>query len=294
MPLQFGSILLGAVLGLLGGGATVALLLIMGPTARVIVGLLPGTLAGACVAWMVWRRALDRAADGLACLTDDDNDRTTGAGHLPVFGHGFLDAELARLDEYLDRARRLQHDLGKAERTARMFCASMNGSGSPSAKELVLAEVGARLPSLLDRLRQTAIAIHHDASSLAEVNERVASGAADQSDAVGRTASAVEALSEKIDRISTNAEEAAQACERARDEARRGLEQVHSVIEGMDRLLAQIEANGRKTKRLEDRSNEIGVIVDLIRGISNRTDMLALNATIESVRAGEHGAGSPW
>ena len=66
------------------------------------------------------------------------------------------------------------------------------------------------------------------------------------------------------------------------------------MIEGMDRLLAQIEANGRKTKRLEDRSNEIGVIVDLIRGISNRTDMLALNATIESVRAGEHGAGSPW
>ena len=99
MPLQFGSILLGAVLGLLGGGATVALLLIMGPTARVIVGLLPGTLAGACVAWMVWGRALDRAADGLACLTDDDNDGTTGAGHLPVVGHGFLDAELARLHE---------------------------------------------------------------------------------------------------------------------------------------------------------------------------------------------------
>ena len=92
-----------------------------------------------------------------------------------------------------------------------MFYASMNGSGPSTGKELVLAEVGARLPSLLDRLRQTAIAIHHDASSLAEVNERVASGAADQSDAVGRTASAVEALSEKIDRISTNAEEAAQA-----------------------------------------------------------------------------------
>ena len=59
----------------------------------------------------------------------------------------------------------------------------------------------------------------------------------------------------------------------------------------MDRLLAQIEANGRKVRRLEDRSSEIGVIVDLIRGISSRTDMLALNATIESIRAGEHGRG---
>ena len=89
----------------------------------------------------------------------------------------------------------------------------------------------------------------------------------------------------------THAGEAADACERARHEAHQGLDQVHSVIEGMDRLLTRIEANGRKVRRLEDRSTEIGVIVDLIRGISSRTDMLALNATIESIRAGEHGRG---
>ncbi len=292
MPLLFGSIVMGAVLGLLGAGATLAVHSSMGPSARLIVGLLPGALAGAGVAWWAWRRAFDRVADGLACLTDDDDgDGTARETHLLEFGHGFLDGEINRLHQSLDRARKLQHDLGRAERTARIFYSSMNGADSPPGKELALAEVGSKLPSLLDRLRQTAVAIHQDASSLGEVNERVASGAADQSDAVGRTASAVEALSEKIDRISANAEEAAQACERARDEAKRGLEQVHSVIEGMDRLLAQIEANGRKTKRLEDRSNEIGAIVDLIRGISSRTDMLALNATIESVRAGEHGRG---
>jgi twitching motility protein PilJ len=255
------------------------------------VGLLPGALSGAGVAWIVWRRALYQAADALACLTDADANGTMESAYLPEFGSGYLDTELTRIHEYLDRASKFQHDLGKAESIARIFYSTLNGPGSPAGSELALADVGARLPTLLERLRQTALAIHRDASSLGEVNERVASGAADQSDAVGRTASAVEALSEKIDRISTNSDEAAQACERARDEARRGLEQVHTVIEGMDRLLAQIEANGRKTKRLEDRSNEIGVIVDLIRGISSRTDMLALNATIESVRAGEHGRG---
>ena len=133
--------------------------------------------------------------------------------------------------------------------------------------------------------------INRDLSALEEANERVASGAHDQSEAVSRTATSVEALSDRIDRISRNAGEAADACERARQEAQQGLEQVHSVIEGMDRLLTRIEANGRKVRRLEDRSTEIGVIVELIRGISSRTDMLALNATIESIRAGEHGRG---
>ena len=71
----------------------------------------------------------------------------------------------------------------------------------------------------------------------------------------------------------------------------RGLEQIRGVIEGMDRLRSQVEANASKARRLGERSVEIGSIVELIGEISSRTDMLALNATIESVRAGEHGRG---
>ena len=178
---------------------------------------------------------------------------------------------------------------------AQQFCAAIDGSGRSSD---CLERLGAggdgtsrSLPVLLDKFRQIANQINRDLSALEETNERVASGAADQSEAVSRTATSVESLSDRIDRISHNAGEAADACERARQEARQGLEQVHNVIEGIDRLLGRIEANGRKVRRLEDRSTEIVVIVDLIRGISTRTDMLALNATIESIRAGEHGRG---
>ena len=167
---------------------------------------------------------------------------------------------------------------------------TINGSrrSKDYSESLESGEEGADQPLLcfLDHFRRSAVQINRDVSALADANERVASGAHDQSEAVSRTATSVEALSDRIDRIARNAGEAAEACEIARQEAQQGLEQVHSVIEGMDGLLTRIEANGRKVRRLDERSSEIAVIVELIRGISSRTDMLALNATIESIRAG--------
>ena len=186
------------------------------------------------------------------------------------------------------RASRLQTESESFERLARTFQATIqdppDGPRAAPSGRMGCFE-------LHERLQEFATLLVHNAVALEEVNDRMASGAVDQSDAVARTTTTVEALSDKIDRISQHAVDAAEACEKSRQEACRGLEQVHSVIEGMDRLRTQVEANGRKARRLGDRSLEIGTIVELIRGISSRTDMLALNATIESVRAGEHGRG---
>ena len=44
-------------------------------------------------------------------------------------------------------------------------------------------------------------------------------------------------------------------------------------------------------KKLETSAMDIGSVVDVIRGISDQTNLLALNAAIEAARAGEHGRG---
>jgi twitching motility protein PilJ len=145
--------------------------------------------------------------------------------------------------------------------------------------------------ALVESYRRAAGETARDIEALGKSVERMAAGAEEQTAAIARTASTVEALSDRIDRISQNAEEGAGASQRTREEARRGLEQIQDIIGGMDRLSAHVEGNSRKARRLGDRSQEIGTIVELIAGLSSRTDMLALNATIESVRAGEHGRG---
>jgi twitching motility protein PilJ len=294
---------IGGITGLAGALLGVGSALALRPDLGWLAGLLGGAMVGGLGTYLAAERLLRDATACLAALGGDDHDPGPGSGGpspdgaqpVPVLGSIAFDAWIAHLHQGLDHARQVQAEHAGALRLARQLLAAMSGLGGehgPSAKSGRDQEGAAQpLRVLLDQFRQTALPINRDLSALEEANERVASGARDQSQAVSRTATSVEALYDRIDRIAHHASEAADACERARHEAHQGFDQVHSVIEGMDRLLTRIEANGRKVRRLEERSTEIGVIVDLIRGISSRTDMLALNATIESIRAGEHGRG---
>jgi twitching motility protein PilJ len=144
---------------------------------------------------------------------------------------------------------------------------------------------------LLELHQRRVESLEREVEALCKSADRMDEGAHDQARTVSRTTGTVESLSAKIDQISVSAEEAAKAGEQMRLEAHAGFARIQQIIAGMNRLRTHVDANGRKARRLGDRSEEIGTIVDLISGISSRTDMLALNATIESVRAGEHGRG---
>jgi twitching motility protein PilJ len=277
---------LGAVAGALGAASTVLAVATLGRNAGGAVGVIAamaaGTLAARLAAHLIGRRVVAQ----LSLL--DDGSRDQYASQPASLGWAALDDAFDSLGQALASSRRLQAESEAVERLAKTFLGTVEVTkdGTRTA-----AAGRAGFAGLIENLRAIAALLLRDAGAIEAVNERMASGALDQSETVTRTTTTVEALSEKIDRISQHAEDAAEACQKSRQEACRGLEQLHSVIEGMDRLRTQVEANGRKARRLGDRSVEIGTIVELIRGISSRTDMLALNATIESVRAGEHGRG---
>jgi twitching motility protein PilJ len=277
----------GAVTGGLGAVLTLAAGAFLARVPGGLLGSAGAMIAGAAGAWIVARGLGQGVIEHLAHL--EDSTAEDPASTLRLLGLGGLDETLAATRQSLVRSSRLQAEFEQVEQ----FTASLRALGLQGEPESGAQEPGLRasLLAILDAFRRTAALLLREAEALQEVNKKMASGAADQSETVDRTTTTVEALSDKIDRIAQNAEDAAEACVKARHEASRGLEQLHTVIEGMDRLRSQVEASGRKARRLGDRSQEIGSIVELIRGISSRTDMLALNATIESVRAGEHGRG---
>jgi len=68
-------------------------------------------------------------------------------------------------------------------------------------------------------------------------------------------------------------------------------EVVANITNNLDQLNTLISNSNEAIGSLNERTNEITVVVDLIKDIADQTNLLALNAAIEAARAGEHGRG---
>ncbi len=66
---------------------------------------------------------------------------------------------------------------------------------------------------------------------------------------------------------------------------------MQSSLMSITRVAEEIEQAGTLVTELERESAQINVVVDVIRGIADQTNLLALNAAIEAARAGEQGRG---
>ena len=67
--------------------------------------------------------------------------------------------------------------------------------------------------------------------------------------------------------------------------------QVEQILHKLHTLVEQINDSNHSIESLNEKTNEITSVVDLIKDIAEQTNLLALNAAIEAARAGEHGRG---
>ncbi len=113
----------------------------------------------------------------------------------------------------------------------------------------------------------------------------------EQKDEVDKVATAMTEMSATVHEVARNATEAAEAAQRADEETSKGKSVVSQAIEAIDLLANEVNDAAQVIHRLEQDSDEIGAVLDVIRGIAEQTNLLALNAAIEAARAGEQGRG---
>lgn len=87
------------------------------------------------------------------------------------------------------------------------------------------------------------------------------------------------------------ATDSAHEADEAKISAERGLVVVTSVTQSMASLTKDVDKALACSGELENSSENIASVLDVIRGIAEQTNLLALNAAIEAARAGEQGRG---
>ncbi len=127
--------------------------------------------------------------------------------------------------------------------------------------------------------------------SLRDGANKSAEGAKNQASQASHIATAAEEMTQTITDIAKNASIASETSEKAMETATKGKEVADGAVSSVGRVYTSTVELASMIDKLNNRANEIGDIVTVIKDIADQTNLLALNAAIEAARAGEQGRG---
>ncbi|WP_323896868.1 methyl-accepting chemotaxis protein [Aeromonas caviae] len=148
-----------------------------------------------------------------------------------------------------------------------------------------------QMAQLVARSQQIADQNRVHAYQLAEVVERTGAIVTGQEQDTLRVASAMEQMTVSSREVGQHAAQAADAADSALNLAQHGREVVVQTRESISQLADEMVETVQAVSRLEQETQQIGSVLDVIRGVAEQTNLLALNAAIEAARAGEQGRG---
>jgi len=119
----------------------------------------------------------------------------------------------------------------------------------------------------------------------------VAEGSVLQNSKLDELNGLVEKIKLDIENVSHKAFQTLKSSEKSQESVLNGDRQVSLQSEELTMFVNSIKSASHQVEDLNQSSEEIRAIVDLIHSISSQTNLLALNASIEAARAGEAGRG---
>jgi methyl-accepting chemotaxis protein len=133
------------------------------------------------------------------------------------------------------------------------------------------------LNQMFNNIQATSVQVASGSKQLADGAQSLAQGSTEQAATIEELSAAISDITDKTNRNTRIAREAAELSDNIRSNAEKGSAQMNEMI--------------RAVREINDASGQIGRVIKVIDDIAFQTNILALNAAVEAARAGQHGKG---
>ncbi|GGU77187.1 methyl-accepting chemotaxis protein [Pseudomonas laurentiana] len=188
----------------------------------------------------------------------------------------------------------LRHTLELAERIAQGDLSS----NSEVTRQDEMGQLQRSMHRMTLSLRELIGGIGHSASQLSDAVQTLSAvaaqthgGVSSQKEETDQVATAMNQMAATVQEVARNAEQASAAAGNADHQAQLGDQVVAEAVAQIEQLADQVNRSIQAMGQLAQESERIGSILDVIKSVSEQTNLLALNAAIEAARAGEAGRG---
>lgn len=143
----------------------------------------------------------------------------------------------------------------------------------------------------LNQVSETTTELSSATAKISNVASQTTEAAKQQRQETESVLLAINQLESSVRDVRMVASGASEASIEADRQATSGAATTKNAIDGIYELVSEIERASEVIKRLDEKSKGVGSVLDVIKGLSEQTNLLALNAAIEAARAGEQGRG---
>ncbi|TCK08292.1 methyl-accepting chemotaxis protein [Marinobacterium mangrovicola] len=154
-----------------------------------------------------------------------------------------------------------------------------------------MAQMNSRLRELLGRIDQGVTELTSASSQINSSAEKNQEGMQLQRAETDQVAAAINEMTVAVQEVARSAEDASGAADDADNQAKEGVKGISGTVETITRMATEIASTAEAMGELKVQSDDIGRVIDVIKGIAEQTNLLALNAAIEAARAGDAGRG---